>query len=256
MEKREYLIYKENENIKFSLYESDFVTFLCSTKNNVIDNLILKKNNADILLNNVNIKDMTKPSIRREISYILNQDLNIFTSETVEDEIAFGLESLSIPRSEMKEIIHLKAREYKLEDYLKKSPYSLGISDKVKLKILSILVCKPKILVLENVISELDYNDALKVVDLLHEYTEDGNIVINYSSDIEESVYGNRIIVLNDGQIAIDGKTSSVLKEEKILKKLGFGLPLELELNRYLIDYGIIKKECSDIEKLVTSIWK
>ena len=80
--------------------------------------------------------------------------------------------------------------------------------------------------------------------------------VTNCTNDIEESLYAERIIILYDKALACEGKTLSVLNEEKLLKRLGIGLPFLVELNKYFMDYGMIDKYHLTNEKLVNALWK
>ena len=71
----------------------------------------------------------------------------------------------------------------------------------------------------------------------------------------DQSVEPNTIIT-NNNELIAEGSTKSVLNEEKLMKKLGLGLPFIIELNKLLMDYEIIKKYELDMEKLVDKIWK
>ncbi len=251
-----YLKYRFNEFIDFNINEHEFVTILGNNNDLIIRTLlyVIKKGNifvgdAEINNNNLNI-------VRRRMSFVLYKHLNIFLGETVIDEIAFGLESLALKKDDIKSLITREARNFDIDDLLEKDPNSLGSSDKVKMKILSALIIKPRILVIEDVISELDYNDKLRVIDMLKEYVKYGGIVLNFTNDIEESLYGSRIIIINDKKLVIDDKTMNVLKEEKILNSSGIGMPFIIELNKYLMDYGVIDKFHISNKSLVDAIWK
>lgn len=254
MDKKEYLDFNLNEEMNFKVCDNSFITFLGFGNKKVIDFFMFNKKSDVIKIKGVESNNIFK--IRRNISYVLNKDLDIFVSETVEDEIAFGLEGLAKPKNEMREMINKKAREFHLNDLLKRSPSSLGSSDKAKLKILSSIIFEPHVLILDNILTELDNDDKKRIVSLLKEYVNNGNIVMNFTEDIEEVLYGDRIIIISDEKVIADGSTKSVLNEEKLMKKLGFGLPFIVELNKYLMDYGIIKKNELDMEKLVNKIWK
>ena len=90
----------------------------------------------------------------------------------------------------------------------------------------------------------------------LKEYVKDGGIVLNFTNDMEETLYGDKIIVVYEKKIVCEGKTLSVLNEEKILKRLGLGLPFIVELNWYLMDYGLINKYYLSDKELVGALWK
>lgn len=256
MEKKEVLKYSKKESFDFSINEGSFVTFFGDSSAKILDIFKFNKKQKDLYIMGINSSKMSLDKIYKILTYILNKDLDIFVAETVEDEIAFGLEGLCKTKNRIRETIIKKSKEFNLENLLKRSPNSLGSSDKAKLKILSSLIYEPKILILDNILSEMDYNERLRVISLLKEYVKNGNVVLNFTSEIEESLIGDRIIILGDNKVIADGSTMSILKEEKLMKKLGFGLPFIIELNKYLIDYGIISNYESDMERLVNSIWK
>ena len=117
-------------------------------------------------------------------------------------------------------------------------------------------IINPKIIIIDNVINMLDYNDKILIFKILSEFRDNGGIVINFTNDVEESIYFDRIIIIYDKKLICDGNTISVLNEEKILKRLGIGLPFHVELSKYLMDYGVINKYYLSDEKLVNAIWK
>lgn len=251
-----YFKYRFNEFIEFNIKENEFVTILGNNNDLIIRTLLYIIKKGNIFIGDAEINNDNLSIIRRRMSFVLYKHLNIFVGETVKDEIAFGLESLALKKDDIITLITREARNFNIEDLLEKDPNSLGSSDKAKMKILSALIIKPKILVLENILSELDYEDKLRVIDMLKEYTKFGGVLINFSNDIEESMYGDRIILINDKKLVCDGKTLSVLNEEKLLKRLGFGLPFIIELNKYLMDYGVINKYNLNNKSLVDAIWK
>ena len=115
---------------------------------------------------------------------------------------------------------------------------------------------KPNVLVIDNIMCELDYQDKLLVFDILKEYSKKGMIIINFTNDIEESLFGEKILIIYDKKLICEGKTMSVLNEEKILKRLNIGLPFMVELSKYFMDYGMISKYYLTNEKLIGAIWK
>ena len=78
---------------------------------------------------------------------------------------------------------------------------------------------------------------------------------INITSNMEEVLLSDYLVVYYDYNIAIEGKTLDVLKEEKILKRLGFSLPFTFDLSLQLKLYNTIDETETDLEKLVNKIW-
>lgn len=254
--KNGYFKYRFGENIDFNIKEKEFVSVIGNNNDLIIHTLLNFHQKVNLFIGDKEFNRENLNIIRRRMSIILYKHLNIFVGETVRDEIIFGLESLAFKKDDITALIESKVRLFKLNYLLDRDPNSLGSSDKVKMKILSSLIVNPQVIVLDNIMSELDYEDKLLVFDILEEYTTKGGIVINFTSDIDETLYGDRILIIYDKSLACDGKTLSVLNEEKLLKRLGLGLPFIIELNKYLMDYGIIDKYYLSNEKLVGAIWK
>lgn len=252
----DYFRYRYTTNIEFNLALGTHVAIIGNSNDFFLDSLINKNEKCNIFIGDKEYTFENKYYIRKLMSFVLYKHLNTFVGETLRDEIAFGLESLAYSKDDINDLITRWSRRFKLDSLLEKDPNSLGSSDKVKMKILSSLIIKPNVLVIDNVLCELDYVDKLLVFDILHEYTKNQGIVINLTSDMEETLEANRIIILHDNKLACDGKTLSVLNEEKLLKTLGLGMPFIVELNKYLMDYGMINKYNLTNEKLVDALWK
>ena len=143
---------------------------------------------------------------------------------------------------------------YNLIEYEKEIVSKLDINENIKLEILLQLINKSNIIVIYNILSLLDYNDFKLIMKVL--LSIKNKIVINFTNNISESFFGDEILIINDDKLICYGKTLAVLNEEKILKKLGLGLPFIIELNRYLMDYELINKYYLTNEKLVGALWK
>lgn len=248
--------YKFGDDISFELKEKDFVTIVGNNNDLIIHTLLHGNKKAQIIVNNSVFEYKTLLKMRRNMSIVLYKHLDIFVGERVIDEIVYGLESLAMKKNEIRELVSSYARMFKLEELLERDPNSLGSSDKIKMKILSSMIIKPKVLVIDNVISSLDYEDKLLIFDILKDFSKSGGIVINITNDIEESLYSDKIYVIHDKKLVCEGKTLSVLNEEKLLKRLGISLPFIIDLNKYLMDYGLIDKYYLTNEKLVNALWK
>ena len=78
---------------------------------------------------------------------------------------------------------------------------------------------------------------------------------INITSNIEDAIYCDYIIVFDNENIVVEGLRDGVLKEEKLLKRLGFGLPFVVDLSTQLKAYGVINKEYYDVDSLAGDLW-
>lgn len=135
--------------------------------------------------------------------------------------------------------------------YLKKKKVLTKI-DYIKVNLLNSLISQKKIIVFFNV---LDYIDQEFKNKLLKELKKQDKRIINYTSEIEEVTLLDYLIVIKDNKIVMEGTTKNILKEEKILKKLGFNLPFSVELSIGLKYYKLIKELYYDNESLVNELW-
>lgn len=115
---------------------------------------------------------------------------------------------------------------------------------------------------LENYLNKvIVYNDCFrlfknsekkKIIDLMK--LRNINFII-ITSNIEDTLFGDYIYVFDQHEIAMEGQRNVILKEEKLLKRLGFGLPFSVDLSTQLIHYSILDKVYYDLESLVNDLW-
>ncbi len=109
-----------------------------------------------------------------------------------------------------------------------------------------------KVIVFDN--SLLDLNKAEK--NLLYNYAKKNNYtIINVTNDINDTLFGDKIIVLDKGKIIMEGKTLSVLNEERILRRLGFHIPFIIDLSKQLLYYNMVNKLYTSYEDLAGDLW-
>ena len=125
--------------------------------------------------------------------------------------------------------------------------------DKLKLKILASLNSSRRVYVFFNVLTYLDKAFKERLIRYL---ILNKKRIINYTTNIEETLLLDYLVVLHENKIIMEGKNELVLQEEKILKKLGFNLPFIVELSNGLKYYGVIDKVYFNNEELVNVLWK
>lgn len=142
---------------------------------------------------------------------------------------------------------------FKIENLLNKSLSSLDLSSIIYLKIITRITNNHSIIIFDDALSYLNENQKRKVISYL---IKNDMIYINITSNIEDVIFNNYLIVLTNSGVAIEGGTISVLSEEKILKRLGFNLPFVFDLSLQLKSYGVIDKTYLSIDGLVNDLWK
>ncbi|MDD3821484.1 MAG: ATP-binding cassette domain-containing protein [Bacilli bacterium] len=194
--------------------------------------------------------------VRKRIGVIFDDLTNQFISDTVRDDIAFGLENLNYDIAEIHTRIMRIARELKIEHLLDADPQRLSGGEKQKVALAAILVMQPKIIILDEALAMLDTKEQREILNILKVLHEKRKLtVINITHNLEETLYGNRIIVLNKGKTVMEGKTLDVLKEERILTKLGLELPFMVDLSLKLNFYNLLDDIILDMDELITKLW-
>ena len=200
---------------------------------------------------NKNIMDDFKGN--KNVGVIINEELNFCYKETVMEEINYGL-SLSNYR-ETNIDAEDNIRLLNMESVLNRKIYTLGVSDKIKLKFLSSIMSTGKYIVFYNVFELLDEIDKRLVLNVMKKYSKE-IVFINLTNNIEDVIVSDRVIIFNEEKMIVDGSPNQVLKEEKILRRLGYGLPFIVELNTYCKDYDLITEHIYSMEKLVDELCK
>ena len=142
---------------------------------------------------------------------------------------------------------------FQMEELLNVFFSELSFSNQILMEILFASLKQPKYLVIDDLLSYLDYRTKI----LLLNYLNSKHILlINVTSDLEDVLFTDSILCLYEGSIAIEGNTLAVLQNEKLLKRMGFSLPFYVDLSIQLKLYGLIKRVYLNKEDLVNALWK
>lgn len=129
----------------------------------------------------------------------------------------------------------------------------LTFIDEIKIKILKSLSTDKDIIVFYDILNYIDNDSKSRII---KELKENGKRIINYTTEIEETLLLDYLMVVHNNEVIMEGNTKEVLNVEKIIKKLGFNMPLIMELSNGLKYYNVVNKTYYDIESLVDDLWK
>lgn len=195
--------------------------------------------------------------IRRNIGVVFENADNTFVAETVADDIAFPLENLQYTPKTIGDKIKKITEYLKIEDLLERNPHYLSGGEKQLVALASALVTEPKILILDEALTMLDGVEKDNILKLLKKLVKEKQItVINVTHDMEDTVYGDKIIVLHHGQVIFNDDKESVYKEEKKLKSIGLELPFMVDLSNKLRYYGLVDENIISMNEMVNHLWK
>lgn len=206
---------------------------------------------GEVLINGIEVSPYNFDALRKCIAVVYRD--SSFINELVKDELRYPLENTNINPKVIKERINELNDYFGINKLLNKSLNNLNLNDRTLVKILSYAIMEPTYLAIDDLL--IDLNTRTKI--LLLNYLNSKNIyLINVTTNMEDVLYTDYTLCLFDGINAIDGRTLDVLKNEKILKRLGFSLPFLLDLSIQLELYGLINKTYLNKEALVKNLWK
>ena len=193
------------------------------------------------------------PQIRRKVALLFQNPDNQIVGDTVEDDTAFGPENLGLDRDEITKRVEDSLAKVGLLEKRKMSPNTLSGGEKARLGIAGVLALEPEVLVLDEATAMLDPKGRREVMEILHElWKNQGKTIILITHHPEETIYGERIIVLDKGEIKLDGSVEEVYRNSGKLKKLGLELPSYVELSLLLKEKGVIDDIAFDSSSLCT----
>ncbi|HMX18955.1 MAG TPA: ABC transporter ATP-binding protein, partial [Anaerolineales bacterium] len=162
---------------------------------------------------------------------------------TVFEEIAFGLENIGVPRDEMKNRVEDAMALTGIRDLADRSPYSLSGGQQQRVALTSILVMRPKLLVLDEPTSQMDPIGTREVFGTIRKMAEEGMTVVLVEHKVEWiAEFADRVVALKDGSVLLEGKPNEVLTSE-LLAEHGFGLSRYTSTAREARKRGLWKKE-------------
>ena len=206
---------------------------------------------GEIIINGLDLSEDNFDVLRRCIAVIYRD--TPFLTEVVKDELRYSLENSKTNPKIIKEKLNELNDFFGINKLLNKSLVNLSVNDRTLIKILSYALMEPSYLAIDDLLIDLDTRTKI----LLLNYLNSKKIMlINVTSNLEDTLYTDYTLCLYNGINAIDGKTLEVLKNEKILKRLGFSLPFMLDLSIQLELYGLINKTYLNKEGLVKNLWK
>lgn len=248
------------KNVSFSVEKGSYTTIIGhngSGKSTIAKLLIglLEKEEGEILIDGKHLDMENIAEIRNKIGIVFQNPDNQFIGATVRDDIAFGLENHNVDPLEMDSIINRFSEEVNMTSYLDHEPTRLSGGQKQRVAIAGVLAMSPEILILDEATSMLDplgKEDINQLVDQLHKSRQ--MTILSITHDIEEVVKSDHVLVMNDGQIVMDGDPEEILMKVPELVKMKLDGPFTVKLAIELKKYGINIVNPIDREGMVSQL--
>jgi energy-coupling factor transporter ATPase len=163
--------------------------------------------------------------VRKRLGVLFQNPENGLVAPFVEDDVAFGLENLGVPRGEMRERVARAIRAVGLEGYERREPHTLSGGEKQRVALAGLLAVEPGILVLDEPTSMLDAAGRREVLERLEALRAD-KTVLHVTHHLEELLNADRILVLNGGKLLADEPPERLLSDPELLRENRLVLPV------------------------------
>ena len=169
--------------------------------------------------------------VRRKIGMVFQNPDNQLVATVVEEDVAFGPENLGLPREEIRRRVNSSLALVGMTEYARHAPHKLSGGQKQRVAIAGIIAMRPKVIIFDESTAMLDPKGRREVVDIMERLNrEEGITVLNITHYMEEAARADRVIVINDGKIALDGTPREVFSEVEALRKWDLKLPRAMSL--------------------------
>jgi len=194
--------------------------------------------------------------IRRTAGMVFQNPDNQIVATLVEEDIAFGPENLGIDPEEIRKRVDEAASSVDIDKFKRKPPHLLSGGQKQRVAIAGILAMKPECIILDEPTAMLDPSGRKEVIDTITRLNkEEGITIIHITHFMDEAVNADRVIVMEEGKIALQGKPREVFSQAEKLKELGLDVPQVTLLSHYLNKEGIrISQDILTVDEMVREL--
>lgn len=238
------------KNINLEIAKGSFVVILGhngSGKSTLAKllNLILTPDEGRIFINGKeitggNLTENDIYEIRRHIGMVFQNPDNQLVATIVEEDIAFGPENMGVEPSEIRRRVDEALATVGMSQFARHSPHQLSGGQKQRIAIAGIIAMLPECIIFDESTAMLDPSGRKEVMNTIKMLNRDRGItVLHITHNMNEAVDADRVIVINDGEIYLDGKPRDVFSHVTELQSIGLDVPQVTELLYELKSAGI-----------------
>ena len=226
--------------------------------NLVIDDL--EHASGEILVDGVNIlsDDMTEDmafELRKKVGMVFQNPDNQLVATIVEEDVAFGPENLGLAPAEIRRRVDDALETVGMTEFAKREPHRLSGGQKQRIAIAGVIAMMPECIIFDESTAMLDPVGRKEIVATMEKLNrEHGITVLTITHYMEEAVRADRVVILGEGKVAVEGTPAEVFSNAQALRRAGLELPQCAQLLEALAsaglpiaEYGITPEDCAEI---------
>ncbi|WP_308681045.1 energy-coupling factor transporter ATPase [Stomatobaculum longum] len=200
-------------------------------------------------------------NIRREVGMVFQNPDNQIIANLVEDDVGFGPENLGVPTEEIWQRVDAALKAVGMTAFRLKSPNHLSGGQKQRVAIAGVMAMHPKCIVLDEPTAMLDPNGRKEVIRTVTELNRsEGVTVVLITHYMEEVIGADRLVVMDDGKVIMDGTPREVFARVEELKRLRLDVPQATELAYELKQRGVSLPDSvltmEELAEAILPLWK
>ena len=212
---------------------------------------LLKPDSGTVTVDGMTTTDeQNEIEVHRRVGMVFQNPDNQIVATIVEEDVAFGPENLGLSPSVIRERVDSALKTVDMYDYRLHAPHKLSGGQKQRVAIAGIIAMEPQCIVFDEPTSMLDPKGRQEVMETIYRLNKEKNITIvlitHYMEEVEKA---DRVVVMDSGEILLDGTPSDVFSQVERIKKIGLDVPQTTELlyalkqNGYELPNGVISTE-------------
>lgn len=179
-------------------------------------------------------------NIRRHAGMVFQNPDNQIVANVVREDVAFGLENLGVPQDEMVRRVEAALSAVRMSEFAETAPHMLSGGQKQRVAIAGVLAMEPELIIMDEATAMLDPSGRAEVLATVRKLNrEKGMTVVWITHFMEEAAIADRLIVMNDGSVALEGTPRQVFSRVNEIKALGLDVPPMAELAQTLRERGM-----------------
>lgn len=250
------------ENLNLEIHEGEFVAILGhngSGKSTLakLTNAILLPSSGRVLVDGMDTSDEDlKIKIRQTVGMVFQNPDNQIVATIVEEDVAFGPENLGVEPKEIRRRVDESLKAVGMYEFRKREPHRLSGGQKQRVAIAGIIAMLPRCIVLDEPTAMLDPRGRQEVMStMLKLNREMGMTVVFITHFMDEAVKADRVVVMDDAKIIMDGKPKEVFSKVEKLEEIGLDVPQPTKLAQLLRREGYdLPEDILDVDECVEKL--
>ncbi len=190
-------------------------------------NAILTPTEGKVLVNGIDTSDESRLlDVRRTVGMVFQNPDNQIVANVVEDDVAFAPENLGVPPEEIRRRVDEALKTVGMYDLRQHAPHLLSGGQKQRVAIAGVIAMQPEVIVLDEPTAMLDPKGRSEVISTVERLCrEDGITVVLITHHMEECVRADRLIVMSNGYLKLDGTPAEVFSRVSAMEEEGLSVP-------------------------------